>query len=184
MNANAFHDSESSSSEEQEDSSTEDDANQIQHYQWTSIDGKAAKVSIGTNYVDIEELMIKKIKEVKYYVFVKNEQYRVYNELKSDMPENALLVHVDYVESYENKQQDECQSAYSGHTTFSIFTAVIYLRYQGELVKKSMVLVFEAKDHSCIAAHTCIQRVVDEVMVIYGHLQQFESIDLHIYIVF
>ena len=40
------------------------------------------------------------------------------------MPGNAMLVHVGYSESYENKQQDECQSAYFGHSTLSIFTAV------------------------------------------------------------
>ena len=97
------------------------------------------------------------------------------------MPKNAILVHVDYAESYENKQQDECQSAYFGHTQFSIFTAAAYIRYQGELVKESVVIVSEAKDHSRIAAHTCIQRVVDELISIHVHLQEFPSVDLHIW---
>jgi len=32
-----------------------------------------------------------------------------YNKLKVDMPENSMLLHVDYAENYENKQQGECQ---------------------------------------------------------------------------
>ena len=39
------------------------------------------------------------------------------------MPENAILLLVDYAENYENKQQGDSQSAYFGHTLFSIFSA-------------------------------------------------------------
>ena len=63
--------------------------------------------------------------ELKLHVFVKNAQYNTRSRLKNEMPDNAMLVHVHYSESYENKQQDECQSAYFGHSAFSIFTAVV-----------------------------------------------------------
>ena len=49
------------------------------------------------------------------------------------MPKNAILLHIDYAENYENKQQGECQSAYFGHTSFSIFTAAAYIRLNGKM---------------------------------------------------
>ena len=73
------------------------------------------------------------IKKLKLQVFVKNEQHITYNRLKNEVPDNAMLVHVNFCKSYENKQQDECQFAYFGHSTFSIFTAVAYIRRNGEL---------------------------------------------------
>ena len=41
--------------------------------------------------------------------------------------ENEVLIHVGYSKSYKNKQRHEIQSAYFGHTRFSIFTASCYL---------------------------------------------------------
>ena len=37
------------------------------------------------------------------------------NELKNNLREDEILIHVYFAESYENKQQDEIQSAYFGH---------------------------------------------------------------------
>ena len=93
-----------------------------------------------------------KIEKLKLHIFVKNEQYNIYSKLKEEMPENALLVHVDYSENYENEQQDECQSAYFGHSTFSIFTAVVSMRKNVELLHESITIVSQAKNHSRIAA--------------------------------
>ena len=46
---------------------------------------------------------------------------------RSLLTKNEVLIHVDYNESYENKQQLEIQRVYFGHTRFSIFTACCYL---------------------------------------------------------
>ena len=59
-----------------------------------------------------------------------------------------MLVQVDYSKSYENKQQDESQSAYFGHSTFNIFIARACTRRNGELLRESIVIISEAKDHS------------------------------------
>ena len=80
------------------------------------------------------------------------------------MSTKEILVHVDFAENYENKQLSEIQSAYFGHTTFSIFTACCYTRnVDGEIQIHNIALVTEASDHSRIAAHTLIVRVIEEV---------------------
>ena len=42
-----------------------------------------------------------------------------------DLKQGDAILHVDYSESYKNKQ-DEIQSAYFGQSIFSLFTACVY----------------------------------------------------------
>ena len=80
------------------------------------------------------------------------------------MEENTVIVHVDYSENYSNKEQQEIQSAYFGHETFSIFTACCYFRgHEGKLKTKNVTITSEATDHLRIAAHSCIIKVLEEV---------------------
>lgn len=62
-------------------------------------------------------MLKKKVKILKYHLYVQLEQHKAYNNIKNNMGENEMLVHVDFAEKYENKQQLEIQSAYFGHTT-------------------------------------------------------------------
>lgn len=106
---------------------------------------------------------------MKYYLYVQIEQHKAYVNIKNNMGENEMLVHVNFAENYENKQQSEIQSPYFGHTTFSIFTACCYTRdSNGQIQKHNIALVTEASDHSRIAAHTLIIRVIEEVKLRVG----------------
>lgn len=83
----------------------------------------ASKVMVSFLFSDVLETVKEKISKLQYHLLVRNEQYKIYNNLKLQMPENAILLLVDYAENYENKQQGDSQSAYFGHTLFSIFSA-------------------------------------------------------------
>ena len=87
-------------------------------------------------FSDVLKTLKGKINELKYHPFFRNEQCKIFNNLKLQMPENAIFLYVDYVENYENKQQGECQSAYLERTSFSIFTAVAYIRLNGKTENK------------------------------------------------
>ena len=101
----------SSSSESEGDSDSDNDDSELKYFQWLSIDGKANEALVSTPFDEVEAVLKAKNKELKLHIFVRNKQYKAYNNLKNEMPPNAMLLHVDYAESYENKQQDECQSA-------------------------------------------------------------------------
>ena len=58
--------------------------------------------------------------------FVKRTQNTHYNRLEENLKTNEFTIHVDYSENYKDKEQDEIQSAYFGHNSFSIFTACCY----------------------------------------------------------
>ena len=97
------------------------------------------------------------------------------------MPENAILLHVDYAKNYENKQQADSQSAYFGNASFSIFTAVAYIRLNEKTKKISSAEASEAKDPSRIVSHSCFLKAIDTVTITYSQLDQFGSLDIHLW---
>ena len=82
------------------------------------------KVALQVSVSDAASLLTSNIKELNQHIYTKAQQQQVYEHLKSNLRHDELILHVDYAENYENKQQDEVQSAYFGHTQFNIFTAL------------------------------------------------------------
>jgi len=101
----------SNSDANSDDSNRSDDTDDdcLKYYQWALVDKKANKVQLSLSFDKAQSTLNEKVKELKLHLFVRNEQYKVYNKLKVDMPESSMLLHVDYAENYENKQQGECQ---------------------------------------------------------------------------
>ena len=60
-------------------------------------------------------------------------------------------------------------------------TVVAYIRGNSELLHEGIVIIFEVKDHSRIAAHTCISKVIDMMMEKHLHLKSYTSVDLHVW---
>ena len=72
----------SSSSESEGDSDSDNDDSELKYFQWLSIDGKANKALVSTPFDEVEAILKAKIKELKLHIFVRNEQYEAYNNLK------------------------------------------------------------------------------------------------------
>ena len=98
-------------------------------------------------------------------------QFNYCNNVKSNLAKNEILIHIDYSESYENKQQQEIQGTYFGHTTFSIFTACRYLRdAEDKVICESVTITSELPDHSRAGAITSVLKVVDHLREKHQHL--------------
>ena len=96
--------------------------------------------------------------------FVKRTQNSHYSRLKGNLKTNEFTIHVHYSENYKYKEQDEIQSAYFGHNSFSIFTACCYTRgIDGILLNENFTPTSEATDHSRIATFSCINLIIDSL---------------------
>ena len=58
--------------------------------------------------------MEKMVLELKEHIHRKRIQASAYNACNVDLAPGEAFIHIDYSESYKNKQQDEIQSAYFG----------------------------------------------------------------------
>ena len=94
------------------DNDCSEDEQEITFYQWMNVNNKKFK------WQSTLKIFTSKIKESKYHIFVKDEQYRFFE--KRDIVEFEILVICDFSENYENKNQDEMQSAYFGHSSLSL----------------------------------------------------------------
>ena len=62
------------------------------------------------------------------------------------------------------KEQDEIQSTYFVHNSFSIFTACCYTReIDGTLLNENFTVTSDATDDSRIAAFSCINLIIDSL---------------------
>ena len=116
MNDNSFEDYVESSKDTDESNSSNSRSHSIKYYKWMEINEKASEFMVLLPFSDVLETVEKKINELKYHLFVRNEQYKIYNDMKLQMPENTIRLHVDYAENYENKQQGERQTVCFEHT--------------------------------------------------------------------
>ena len=100
-------------------------------------------------------------KSLNQHIFRKRSQAASLIDAKSNLQEGQLLMQVDYSDSYKNAEQNEIQSAYFGHTCFSIFTACCYYKAEeGELMKYHVTITSESSDHSRIAAFSCVNKII------------------------
>ena len=86
--------------------------------------------------------------------------------MKENFEPGTAIIHVDYSESYRNKQQDEIQSAYFGQTSFSIFTECVYHKANNgadTVVKRPRTIISESSDHSRITSMSCIRMIIEEI---------------------
>ena len=136
----------------------------VAFYKWAREDTKLKKM-LSKESIDSAIRKFKStITKLKHHMYVKHVQFNYYNNIKNNLGKSDLLVHVEYSESYENKQQHEIQSAYFGHTTFSIFTACCYLPdSEDNLVSESITVTRELPDHSRSTAIACVSKVIENV---------------------
>ena len=124
-------------------------------YSWQKVDGKVRKKCLTASHRELFNMFNTQMPVLKKHIFVKREQNTFHNNVKDNLEENEVLVHVDYSKSYSDKDQQEIQSAYFGHNTLSIFTACYCFRGgDGEIVSKNITVTSNATDHSRIAADT------------------------------
>ena len=101
----------------------------VRFYKWDKSDeGKITKISRNLSVTDAIESLKQQIAVLKRHLFTKHTQASTYNEVKNNLKQKDILIHLDYSKNYNNKQQWEILSAYFGHASSSIFTACCYFK--------------------------------------------------------
>ena len=153
-----------STESDSDDASSEDCDSCIQFYQWKKNDvGYITKVHVVISVEQALALWQEKIISLKKHIYTKRQQYAECKRMKAELKETELMVYVDFSENYKSQQQNEIQSAYFGHSTFSLFTACVYYRNtdDGEVKKIPMTVTTEASDKSRITAISCVDMVIN-----------------------
>ena len=156
-----------SSGSDLDDASSDHCDSCIQFYQWKKNNaGYITKMDVVINIEQALELWQEKITALKKHIYTKRQQYAECRRMKAELTETELMIYVDFSENYKSQQQNEIQSAYFGHSTFSLFTACVYYRStdDGEVNKIPMTVTTEASDKSRITAISCVNLAINHCL--------------------
>ena len=78
----------------------------IGYYEWKqSDDGKIKKAFVTIFAEEAIDLFNSQLVTLKQHIYIKRKQVSRYNDMKDNLSNDQLLIHVYYSENYENRQQ-------------------------------------------------------------------------------
>ena len=101
---------------------------------------------------DPKETFKEKMRVLKYHLYIQNEHYREYNEIKTNMKRNEILLYIDFAESYQIRRKMTLK-VLTLATTISVLLqlALTYTSLSFKtLDKRSVAIVTEASGQSRI----------------------------------
>ena len=104
-----------------------------------SDEGKITKISQNLSVTDAIESLKQQIALLKRHLFTKRTQASAY-EVKDNLKQNDLLIHVDYSENYNNKQQGEIQNANFGHASL-VFSPLAFILKMNQMLSIKRLLL-------------------------------------------
>ena len=102
------------------------------------------------------------IKILKRHIHLRRVQLYFYNNVKNEIIKIEVLIDVDYSDSCKNKQQQEIQSAYFGHTTFS--------DAENKMIYEFVTITSKLSEHSGAAAITSTVTIMSYLREKHQHL--------------
>ena len=124
------------------------DCSEVCFYTWKKGEKYYEKQLTENTGEEVTVLLNEQIDYVKVDYYRKRIQEATYREHIKGLKDRELVIHVDYSENYKNKQS-EIKAEYYGQGQFSLFTAVIYIKQNDDIVCKNYALVTPENDHSC-----------------------------------
>ena len=111
------------------------------------------------------------IMEFKDHVERVKNQYNQVKRLKEILPNNNVLVQMDFAEDYKCQSQDEIQSSYWNTTQVTIHPAVVYYKDDDNLKHKSFVFVSDEPEHNASTVYAILKKLIPEIKIIIPDLK-------------
>ena len=127
------------------------EVDEVRFYQWSKqatkkYPEKSLNIESGPEVLEIFKTQLSILKK---HCFFYMDQHKCYKAAKENMTADEGIVHVNFSENYDNKQQHAIQSAYFGYQQFSIYTVAAYHK---EGIEK-MPIITPDKDHFHVATY-------------------------------
>jgi hypothetical protein len=90
-------------------------------------------------------------------------QYAQIRLLKQTLPENHVIIHMDFAENYACRSSEEIQSAYFNQTGVTLHPVVIYYTENNILCHKSIVMVSDTTMHNAHTVLAFLDVIIKEV---------------------
>ena len=113
-------------------------------------------------YLQFKDILIKEVHLFRSRVNRVYTQFKQQKNLKENVPDNHVYIHMDFAEDYRCKSQNEIQSAYWSTTQVTIHPVVMYYKNRGEKVNshQSFVFISSESHHDTTFIYTLIGKLV------------------------
>ena len=100
-------------------------------------------------------------------------QFKQQNNLKENLPDNHVYIHMDFAEDYRCRSQNEIQSVYWSPTQVTIYPVVMYYknRREKENSHQSFVFVSSESHHDATFIYILINKVISLLKEIVPNLE-------------
>ena len=94
--------------------------------EWINENGRAVKKEFSGSVGEAISLLKSKVEYFLFHVYIKREQSKYFEKLKSEVSDEKIVLQVDFAENFNMKEQDEIQKAHWNSKPLSIFTAFVW----------------------------------------------------------
>ena len=113
-------------------------------------------------YLQFQDILIKEVHSFRSRVNRVYTQFKEQKNLKENVPDNHVYIHMDFAEDCRCKSQNEIQSAYWSTTHVTIHPVVMYYKNRGEKghSHQSFVFISSESHHDTTFIYTLIGKLV------------------------
>ena len=145
-----------------------DDDDHIQYQEWKRTempDGKKRMkvVQTSVNAKEFKEKVMSQYEKFICHCERIRVQFQGLKDLKANLPENHVLVQMDFAENFTAHCADEIQSAYWNQTGISLHPVVIYFKQGQDLTHNSFVFVSAELSHNSAAVYCIMKQLASEI---------------------
>jgi hypothetical protein len=145
----------------------------VTYEQWKSVDcddGKKRMKVVQTTCCKEEfaDLFVKQISAFQEHANRIKAQYKAISDLKKQLPENHVIVQMDFSENYSCVAADEIQSAFWNQNAITLHPVVVYYSDGDILLHKSYVYASDDLGHNAGTVFAFLQKLMPQIQADIG----------------
>ena len=119
----------------------------LKYKKWVVENKRCKYITVEEKASEVANQIHQSIKEKKVHLFVKRVQQAYLTNFLETMPEDTLLIMMDFAENLMCVAQSEVANKFYYRDIVSLFTAVVYRRINGKLLHRSYGVFCDDKSH-------------------------------------
>lgn len=121
----------------------------VKYYQWQQNElGFTVKREIVTDLGCAKEEIGSQLQTFARHIYNASKQHFEFRYLKENLPDNEVIMHIDFAENYAIKHDREIMSAHWASDSVTVYTCVAYFKEENSLNHQSYAIISDDLSHS------------------------------------
>jgi len=129
---------------------------------WTSTD-RSTLITQLLSSEDFVQQLVERLEVLKPHSFVSKQQSEYFQSIKNTLPDDVVLVTLDFSENYKYVAQDASQAFHFNNDQCSIFPVVYYYKDKNETQHRSLIFLSESTQHDTAAVYIIQSMLIFEL---------------------